>query len=103
MKNHSCFYIAHQEAADIVQCDKLRNTKLKEEDIKFLDALKDGKKVVLGSVEKDYSRKLQSYKKRKQSSEKYAKKNVIEQSTQVILEDSGEDEDLNYSDEDKKA
>ena len=38
--------------------------------------------------------------KRKQSSEKYAKKNVIEQSTQVILEDSGEDEDLNYSDED---
>ena len=59
------------------------------------------KKVVLGSVDKDYTRKLQSYIKRKQSSEKYAKKiNVIEQSTQVILEDSGEDEDLNYSDED---
>ena len=66
------FYIAHQEAADIVQCDKLRNTKQKEDDLKFLDALKD---------EKCYD-------------------DVIEQSTQVILEDSGEDEDLNYSDED---
>ena len=46
------FYIAHQEAAEIVQCDKLRNTKQKE-DLKFLDALKDGKKVVLGSVDKE--------------------------------------------------
>ena len=34
------------------------------------------------------------------SSEKYAQKNVIERSTQLILEDSGEDEDLNYSDKD---
>ena len=40
------FYITYQEAADIVQCDKLRNTKQKEEDLKFLDALKNGKKVV---------------------------------------------------------
>ena len=52
------FYIAHQEAANIVQCDKLRNDKQKEEDLKFLGALKDGKKVVLGSVDKDYTRKL---------------------------------------------
>ena len=51
------FYISHQEAADIVQCEKLRKTKQKEEDLKFLDALKDGKKVVLGSVDKDYTRK----------------------------------------------
>ena len=38
------FYIAYQEAADIVQYDKLRNTKQKEDDLKFLDTLKDGKK-----------------------------------------------------------
>ena len=49
------FYIAHQEAADIVQCDKLRNTKQKG-DLKFLDTLKDGKNVVLGSVDKYYTK-----------------------------------------------
>ena len=62
---------------NIVQCDKLRSTKQKEEDLKFLDALKDGKKLVLGSVDKEYTRKLQSYKKRKQSSEKYVKNHCL--------------------------
>ena len=45
------FYIAHQESADNFKCDKLRNNKHKEGDLKFLDALKDGKKVVLSSID----------------------------------------------------
>ena len=56
------FLIAHQEAANIVQCDKLRKTKQKE-DLKFLNALMDGKKVILCSADRGYTTKLQSYKK----------------------------------------
>ena len=52
------FYTAHQEAADIVQCDKLRNTKQKEENLKFLVASMDGKKFVLDSVDKRLCKKI---------------------------------------------
>lgn len=97
------FYIAHQEAANFVHRDTLRDRSQKEEDLQFLAALKDGKRVVVGSVDKKLERKCVNTEKRKELTKKYALKMKLEPSKEVFEVSEGcddNDTDGGLSDDD---
>ena len=51
------FYIAHNDAIYFLKKDRLRDESRKTEDLEFLYAVKDSKKVLLGSLDKKFAEK----------------------------------------------
>lgn len=56
MKNY--FFVAHRDAEHKIETDRFRLPSQKNEDIQFLTALKVGKKVLFGTEDKKYSKKV---------------------------------------------
>lgn len=97
------FYIAHNDATNFLKKDRLRDESRKTEDLEFLSAVKEGKRVLLGSLDKTYSEKADKKVKRqlllKPMTEVMAcsSSSAISEFTQVLDTDS-ENEEASPSD-----
>ena len=104
MKMSETFLITDRKAEELVQKDKLRNKEQKEEDIAFLESMKDDRKATLSTIDNIYQKKVDSKVKRQDDEQKRKeeynqtkeiKSTVVDDEPGEFIDDDGDhDEDF---------